>query len=117
MDLKSFSSLNRIEREFEIVNGLKVSLHTLSVLQQQQALAELPTSPAGQDPALRAVILQQALLIYALDSLNGKAITVQEAKDFIQNLQAPIFNEIYNCYDVLAQEQDTTLIELKKKLS
>jgi hypothetical protein len=117
MDLKSFSSLNRIEREFDIVNGLKVSLHTLSVLQQQQALAELPTSPAGQDPALRAVILQQALLIYALDSLNGKAITVQESKEFIQNLQAPIFNEIYNCYDVLAQEQDTTLTELKKKLS
>ena len=117
MDLKSFSSLNRVEKEFDVVNGLKVSMHTLSVLQQQQALAELPASPVGQDPALRAVVLQQALLIYALDSVNGSKVSLQEAKDFIQSLQAPIFNEIYNCYDQMAQEQDVTLTELKKKLS
>jgi hypothetical protein len=116
MDLTSFASLNRIAKEFDVVNGLKISLHTLSVLQQQQALSELPTSPLGQDPAFRAVILQQALLIYAIDSINGKPATVQEAKEFIQNLQAPIFNEIYNCYDMMAQEQDKTLEELKKKV-
>lgn len=118
MDLKSFSTLNRVEREFDVVNGLKISMHTLSVLQQQQALAELPTSPLGTtDPALRAVILQQALLIYAIDSINGEKVDVQKVKDFIQNLQAPIFNVIYNCYDQLAQEQDKTLEELKKKVS
>lgn len=116
MDLTSFATLNRVAKEFEVVNGLKISLHTLSVLQQQQALSELPTSPLGQDPALRAVVLQQALLVYALDSINGAKVSLQEAKDFIQNLQAPIFNEIYNCYDLLAQEQDKTLVELKKKL-
>ncbi|MGH7974984.1 MAG: hypothetical protein ACREBR_05635 [bacterium] len=116
MDLKSFSNLNRVEKEFEIVNGLKISMHTLSVLQQQQALAELPTSPLGMDAALRAVILQQALLIYAIDSINGTKVTVQEAKEFIQNSQAPIFNAIYNCYDQMAQEQDQTLEELKKKV-
>ena len=117
MDLKSFGSLNRVVKEFEIVNGLKVSMHTLSVLQQQQALAEAPTSPLGADPALRTVILQQALLIYALDTINGEKVELQTAKDFIQNLQAPIFNEISNCYDVMVQEQDSTLLELKKKQS
>jgi len=117
MDLKSFSTLNRVEKEFDVVNGLKISMHTLSVLQQQQALAELPSSTLAMDTALRAVILQQALLIYALDSINGQKVSIQEAKDFIQNLQAPIFNAIYNCYDEMAQEQDKTLIELKKKLS
>jgi len=116
MDLKSFSSLNRVEREFEVVNGLKISMHTLSVLQQQQALAELPTSPLGSDAALRAVILQQALIIYAIDSINGEKVDIKFIKEFIQNLQAPIFNEIYNCYDVIAQEQDKTLEELKKKV-
>jgi hypothetical protein len=113
MDLTSFAVLNRVEKEFEVVNGLKIKMHTLSVLQQQQALAELPTSPLGQDPALRAVVLQQALLVYALDTINGNKVTLQEAKDFIQNLQAPIFNEIYNCYDQLAQEQDRILVDLK----
>ncbi len=117
MDLKSFSNLNKIEREFDVVTGLKVSMHTLSVLQQQQALAEIPTSPVGTDTALRAVILQQALLIYALDSINGEKVDLQTAKKFIQDLQAPIFNEIYNCYDLMAQEQDKTLTELKKKLT
>lgn len=117
MDLKSFSVLNRVEKEFEIVKDLKLSMHTLSVMQQQQALSELPSSPLGQDPALRAIVLQQALLVYALDSINGNKVTLQESKDFIQNLQAPIFNEIYNCYDKMAQEQDSTLAELKKKVN
>ena len=115
MDLKSFSALNRVEKEFEILDGLKVSMHTLSVIQQQQALSELPTSPLGQDLALRALVLQQALLVYALDAINGEKITLQQAKDFIQNAQAPIFNEIYNCYDLMAQEQDKILTELKDK--
>jgi hypothetical protein len=117
MDLKAFSSLNRVEREFDVVSGLKVSMHTLSVLQQQQALAEIPTSPLGADTALRAVILQQALLVYALDTINGEKVDLQTAKKFIQDLQAPIFNEIYNCYDTMAQEQDKTLDELKKKVT
>jgi len=116
MDLKVFSALNRVEKEFEVVNGLKLSMHTLSVLQQQQALAELPTSPLGIDNALRAVILQQALIIYAIDTINGTKVTIPEAKEFIQNLQAPIFNAVYNCYDQMAQEQDVTLEELKKKV-
>lgn len=115
MDLKSFSTLNRVQREFDVVNGLKISMHTLSVLQQQQALAEVPTSQLGSDPALRAVILQQALLIYAIDTINGEKVELSAVKDFIQNLQAPIFNEIYACYDLMAQEQDNTLVELKKK--
>ena len=117
MDLKSFSALNRVEKEFDIFDGLKVKMHTLSVLQQQQALAELPTSPLGMDTALRAVILQQALLIYAIDEINGEKIDVQKSKEFVQNLQAPIFNALYNCYAELAQEQDKTLEELKKKVS
>ena len=117
MDLKSFSALNRVEKDFDVVNGLKVKMHTLSVLQQQQALAELPISPVGMDTALRAVILQQALLIYAIDEINGQKANPQETKEFVQNLQAPIFNALYNCYDQLAQEQDATLEELKKKVS
>lgn len=117
MDLKSFSALNRVEKEFDVVSGLKISMHTLSVLQQQQALAELPTSPLGMDTALRAVILQQALLIYAIDTINGEKVDIKFIKDFIQGLQAPIFNAIYNCYDQMAQEQDVTLEELKKKLN
>jgi hypothetical protein len=117
MDLKSFSAMNRVEKEFEVVPGLKISMHTLSVLQQQQTLAELPSSTLAMDTALRAVILQQALLVYAIDSINGQKVTVQEVKDFVQNLQAPIFNAICNCYDLMIQEQDKTLEELKKKVS
>ena len=117
MDLKSFSALNRVEKEFDVLNNLKVKMHTLSVLQQQQALSELPASPLGIDTGLRTVILQQALLIYAIDEINGKPVTSQEAKEFVQNLQAPIFNALVNCYDELAVEQDKTLEELKKKVS
>jgi hypothetical protein len=115
MDLKSFSSLARIAKEFEILKDLKVSMHTLSVLEQQNALSEVPVSPVGTDNAFRAVVLQQALLIYALDTINSEKVTKEQAKEFIQHLQAPIFNEIYNCYDLMAQEQDPVLAELKKK--
>lgn len=117
MELKSFSALNRVEREFDVFTGLKVKMHTLSVLQQQQALAELPPSPLGMDNGLRTVILQQALLVYAIDAINGEKVTLQQTKDVIQNLQAPVFNALVNCYDELAQEQDKILEELKKKVS
>jgi hypothetical protein len=117
MDLTSFSSLNRVEKEFEVVNGLKIKMHTLSVVQQQSALSQLPTSPLGQDAALRAIVLQQALLIYAIDTINGEKLELPKVTEFVQNLQAPIFNEIYNCYDQMAQEQDSTLSELKKKVA
>lgn len=115
MELTSFRSLGRVEKEFEVVKGLKISMHTLPVLQQQQALAEIPAATLGTDQALRTFVLQQALLVYAIDTINGEKVTLEQAKEFIQNLQAPIFNEIYNCYDVMAQEQDSTLVELKKK--
>src|SRR5579863_9279539 len=81
MDLKSFSALNRVEKEFDVVEGLKVTMHTLSVLQQQQALAELPTSPLGMDTALRAVILQQALLIYAIDAITVKRLMYKNLRN------------------------------------
>jgi len=115
MDLKSFASLGRIKREFEILKDLKVEMHTLAVLEQQNALAEVPVSPLGSDPAFRTVILQQALIIYAIDSINGEKITREQAKEFVQSLQAPVFNEIYNNYDLMAQEQNPVLAELKKK--
>jgi hypothetical protein len=116
MELKSFSSLGRIEKEFEVLDGLKLSMHTLSVLQQQQTLAEIPAATLGTDQALRTFVLQQALLVYAIDSINGEKVTLEQAKQFIQSLQAPVFNEIYNCYDLMAQEQDSTLVALKKKV-
>lgn len=117
MDLKSFSSLNKVEKEFEIVQGLKISMHTLSVVQQQQALAELPVAPLGTDSALRTIIMQQALLIYAIDTINSEKVDLPTVKKFIQELQAPIFNEIANCYGLMAEEQDKSLEALKKKLT
>lgn len=115
MDLKSLHNLGRVAKEFEIVKGLNVSLHTLSAMEQQKALAELPTSATGIDPAHRTVILQSALLIYALDTINGEKATLEQAKEFILGLQAPLFNEIYNSYDLIAREQDAAVEALKKK--
>lgn len=115
MDLKSLHSLGRIEREFQIVKDLKVVLHTLSAVEQQQALAELPNTASSTDVIHRTVILQASLLIYALTSVNDEKMDLQKSKEFIQGLQSPIFNEIYNCYETIAQEQDKTVEELKKK--
>lgn len=114
MDLTSFGSLGRIEKEVVINSELRVKLHTLSALESQKALAELPSS-LNSDVAHRSIVLQLSYLIYSTSEVNGTKISLEESKAFYYALQAPVFNEIYSHLDTLIQESQAAVEALKKK--
>ena len=113
MDLKSISTLGRIERKVELTKELSLTLHTLSALETQKCLAELPNSLS--DASYRNVILQMALLVYSTSHIDNNPVTLEQAKEFYQNLQAPLFNAAAEQLEILNTEQAAVLEELKKK--
>lgn len=113
MDFTNFGSLGRIEKEFILNSTLRVKLHTLSALESQKALAELPSS-LNSDVAHRNIVLQLSYLIYSTSEINGTKVSLDESKAFYYALQAPVFNEIYSYLDALLQESQVTVEALKK---
>lgn len=114
MDFKSFGFLGRVEKKVEISKDLSVTIHSLSTLETQKALAELP-SAMNADTAYRGILMQIAFLVYSTSHINDQAVTLDQAKDFYHNLQSPLFNQIYGEFDLLAEPQQQALEELKKK--
>ena len=114
MDLKSLSQLGRIEKEFELAPGVKIKLHTLSVMDQQKALLDIPEGVA-QDESARFLQMQQAILVYATDSVNDEKLTLEQAKELYSGIQYPVLIELFNRYLEAAGEQSKILEELKKK--
>lgn len=114
MDLKSFGSLGKITKQVEVTKELSVTLHSLSTVETQKALGEIPSS-LNSDASYRGLIMQMGFLIYATSHINNEPITLEQAKEFYSNLQTPLFNEIYTKFDELSQPQQTAIEELKKK--
>ena len=114
MDLKSFGSLGKVEKKVELTKDLNVTLHSLSTLETQKALAEIP-SALNSDASYRGLIMQMAFLMYATSHINNEAVTLEQSKEFYSNLQTPLFNEVYSKFDELSQPQQEALDLLKKK--
>ena len=115
MDLKSFGSLGKVEKKIELTKDLSVTVHSLSVVETQKSLAELPSNLTS-DTSYRGFVMQMAFLVYATSHVNNEAVTLDQAKEFYQNLQTPLFNVAYNEFDSLAQTQQEALDSLKKKV-
>jgi hypothetical protein len=113
MSLDTLSKLGRVEQEFEIINGLTVKLHTLSAVEQQQALASVPD--AVNDDIAKFYHLQQALLVYATDSINGQVLSKDDLRKLYGEMQNAIFQAIFEKYNALAEEQNKLIEDLKKK--
>ena len=114
MDLKVFGSLGKVTKQVEVAKDLTVTLHSLSTVETQKALAEIPSS-LNNDASYRGLIMQMGFLIYATSHINNEPVTLEQAKEFYSSLQTPLFNEIYTQFDNLSQPQQVALEELKKK--
>ena len=113
MKLDELSKLGRLETEFEVVKGLKVKLHTLSMSEQHRALTSVPVTL--NDATGQFHHLQRALLVEATESVNDEKPSKEELTKFYSDLQESIFQEIASKYTTLLQDSNTTLEELKKK--
>lgn len=112
MSIASLAQLGRIEKEIEINSQLKVKLHTLSVAEQQKALAEIPESA---DAMSKFAHMQIASLVYATSEINGLKATPEELHAFYLELQHSILADVFNQYLSLTEDQNKQLEELKKK--
>lgn len=114
MDLKSFGSLGKVTKQVEVTKDLNVTLRSLSTLETQKALAEIPSSLTS-DTSYRGLTMQKAFLKYATTHINNEAITLEQADEFYSNLQTPLFNDVYIAFDSLSTPQQEALDILKKK--
>jgi hypothetical protein len=115
MDLKSLAQLGRIEKEFEVVPGVKVKFHTLSVVEQQKALASIPDNVL--DDNARWAYMQQAILVHATDSVNDQKPELAALRELYGTMQYSILVEFFTRYLEVVADQNSILDELKKKMT
>lgn len=112
MDLKSLTQLGRVEKEV-VVNGFKIKLHSLTVADQQKVL--LNVSEEMKDDTARLLQLQKAILVYAVDSINGEVVPKEDLQKLFEELQPAILSNLFSAYLEIVEEQSKVLDELKKK--
>ena len=112
-ELRSLIQLGRVEKEIEINEKLKVTVHTLSVLEQQKVMESLPISDMSE--VAKFVHLQRLTLIQVTTKINGLDVTIEEAKEFYDSLQYSVLAETFTRYSSLTDDQEKALEELKKK--
>ena len=112
LKIDELSKLGRLELEFDVVKGLKIKLHTLSVDEQHHALASVSSNEA--DPTTQYHQLQKALLIEATELINGEKPTKEELVKFYSEVQESLFQDVAAHYTTLLQQQNGVTEELKK---
>ena len=113
MTLISLTQLGRIEKEIVLNADVRLKLHTLSVSEQQRALAQMPHDVENE--VAKFTFLQEAILIQATDEVNGEKITKEQAKEVYASLQYNLMAYVFAEYTTLAGEQGKVLDDLKKK--
>jgi siderophore synthetase component len=112
LEIDSLSKLGRLESEFEVVKGLKIKLHTLSMEEQHRALTSVPatlTDATGQFHHL-----QRALLVEATELVNDVKATKEELVKLYSEIQENVFQQIAVRYTDLLQQQNNVTDALKK---
>jgi len=112
-ELRSLIQLGRVEKDIEVNDKLKVTVHTLSVLEQQGVMENLPVKDMSE--VAKFVHLQKLTLTHATKKINDLEVTTEEAKEFYDSLQYSVLAEIFTKYSMLSEDQEKALEELKKK--
>jgi hypothetical protein len=112
LKIDELSKLGKVEVEFEVVKGLKIKLHTLSMEEQHRALTSVPVSL--NDATGQFHFLQRALLIEATETINDEKPNKDELVKFYSEIQESVFQSIAERYTTLLQQQNEVTQELKK---
>lgn len=112
MDLSALTQLGRVEKEIELSKDWKIRLHTLSVVEQQQALRTLPQDV--EDDLTKLTYLQMAMLISATDTINGEKVTKEELKKLYSDMQNNVLASLFSRYLEINADQNKIIDELKK---
>lgn len=112
MDLERLDQLGRVEKEIELSKDWKVTLHTLTVIEQQKALKEVPEDV--DEDAAKFTYLQTAILVQATDKINGVPVEEKKVREIYQKMQYNIAAKLFAKYLEMTAEQTKVIDELKK---
>lgn len=112
LKIDELSKLGKVESEFEVVKGLKIKLHTLSMEAQHRALTSVPATL--DDATGQFHHLQRALLVEATELINDEKPSKEELVKFYSEIQESVFQSIAERYTSLLQTQNEVTEELKK---
>jgi hypothetical protein len=112
MKLDELVKLGKVEAEFEVIKGLKIKLHTLSMEAQHRALTSVPATL--NDATGQFHHLQRALLVEATELINDEKPSKEELVKFYSEIQENVFQQIASKYTDLLQQQNEVTKELEK---
>lgn len=111
MELKSLDQLGRVEREIELGDH-KFQMHTLSVLEQQRAIKNIPDDV--DDDAEKFSYLMVSVLSQATAKINDESISIDKLKHVYNNMQYNMLSRLFAKYLELSTDQTKIVDELKK---
>ena len=112
-ELRSLVQLGRVEKDIEISSKLSITVHTLSVLEQQTVVEALPIEDMSE--VARYVHLQKLYLTFATSKVNGLEVSQEEAVEFFNALKYSLLADAFTKYMVLSEDQNKAIDALKKK--
>ena len=113
MNLEELCNLGKVNREVDVLEGVKVKFHTLTVGEEQKISEFLSTLP--NDILARAKPLQVETLAYAIESINGKTFSdVKELRTYLGTLQGLVLDSFYMSYISMEKESIESVEKLKK---
>jgi len=111
LNLDDIALIGKVEKEFEKIKGYKVKMHTLNTAENLEVLKKTSVS---EDPIVKYDILKRNNLIFAIDTINSEALSMQQKEAIINKLQSAALDLFYDSYSELLEEQQKILGELKK---
>lgn len=98
------------------IGSHEVRLHTLNSLEYGKMTRSAGDAPESTT-AERFEILQRWTLSYAIESIDGKAVTPEQANEILSGAQLAVSNSLYDAYVVMVSEQNKLLDDAKKNSS
>jgi uncharacterized protein YjiK len=115
MTLLEISQLGYNQKTREVFTGATLTVQTLSLSRQQKILSNIPAE--ATDPIVRYTHLQIETLANATLAINDEKYSeadVNRLREFYSGLQSRVLQSFYEVYQEMMDEQDKTLLGLKK---
>lgn len=116
MNAADLAGFAKIRKEVEPIPGLKVTLHSLSVSEEEEVNIALSGYP--NDAMARATGIQIETLVRAIETLGGKTFSdPKELRDYLKGLQRHVLDRLFSSWNIEFDLESASQIENLKKNS
>jgi hypothetical protein len=108
-----------LEKEVEVIAGVKVVLHTLTDIERENAFALVSDTDSKESLLAKMENIKKPILAYAISKINDEVFDTTEKKQVLyeklKQMQSSIVDLIYFQYQQLVDEQFKLISEGLKK--